>query len=162
MINSILYFSGENIADNGGLKAAYNAYIRSKSTSDVDRLALPGLNMTHSQLFFVSFAQVLLRFNDDDFLYFFFLLFSSLYHRYGVQRSPRRQQTFKSRKILIRRPSSVSSVHCLTWKNFQKFIIVRSDRPWIQKTNVKFGEWDRSESNHTCLSLYYHSASFTR
>ncbi|XP_055546148.1 endothelin-converting enzyme homolog isoform X1 [Wyeomyia smithii] len=51
---------GENIADNGGLKAAFHAYIRSEklSTSDTDTLPLPGLNMTHRQLFFVSFAQV--------------------------------------------------------------------------------------------------------
>lgn len=51
-------FSGENIADNGGLKAAFNAYIKSKNESDSDMLPLPGINMTHRQLFFVSFAQV--------------------------------------------------------------------------------------------------------
>lgn len=51
-------FSGENIADNGGLKAAFNAYIKSKNESEVDTLPLPGLAMTHRQLFFVSFAQV--------------------------------------------------------------------------------------------------------
>uniref|UniRef100_A0A1Q3G4E4 Putative m13 family peptidase n=4 Tax=Culex tarsalis TaxID=7177 RepID=A0A1Q3G4E4_CULTA len=51
---------GENIADNGGLKAAFHAYIRNEkfSTSPTDTLPLPGLNMTHRQLFFVSFAQV--------------------------------------------------------------------------------------------------------
>lgn len=51
---------GENIADNGGLKAAFHAYIKNEkySTSDTDTLPLPGLNMTHRQLFFVSFAQV--------------------------------------------------------------------------------------------------------
>lgn len=52
------YVSGENIADNGGLKAAFNAYIKSKNESDSDSLLLPGINMTHRQLFFVSFAQV--------------------------------------------------------------------------------------------------------
>lgn len=51
-------FQGENIADNGGLKAAFNAYIKSKNESEVDTLPLPGLGMTHRQLFFVSFAQV--------------------------------------------------------------------------------------------------------
>lgn len=54
----MFHISGENIADNGGLKAAYNAYIRTKSQSEVDILPLPGINMTHRQLFFVSFAQV--------------------------------------------------------------------------------------------------------
>ncbi|XP_037045655.1 neprilysin-3 isoform X2 [Bradysia coprophila] len=49
---------GENIADNGGLKAAFNAYIKSKNETDSDMLLLPGINMTHRQLFFVSFAQV--------------------------------------------------------------------------------------------------------
>lgn len=49
---------GENIADNGGLKAAYNAYIQSKNVDEVDVYPLPGINMTHRQLFFVSFAQV--------------------------------------------------------------------------------------------------------
>lgn len=49
---------GENIADNGGLKAAYNAYIRTKMFDEIDTYPLPGINMTHRQLFFVSFAQV--------------------------------------------------------------------------------------------------------
>lgn len=54
-----VYFSiGENIADNGGLKAAYNAYIKSKNVDEIDVYPLPGINMTHRQLFFVSFAQV--------------------------------------------------------------------------------------------------------
>lgn len=51
---------GENIADNGGLKAAFHAYINSKNLSSVDYLPLPGINMTHRQLFFVSFAQVII------------------------------------------------------------------------------------------------------
>uniref|UniRef100_A0A182MER4 Uncharacterized protein n=1 Tax=Anopheles culicifacies TaxID=139723 RepID=A0A182MER4_9DIPT len=51
---------GENIADNGGLKAAFHAYINNEKNSytDTDTLPLPGVNMTHRQLFFVSFAQV--------------------------------------------------------------------------------------------------------
>lgn len=49
---------GENIADNGGLKAAYHAYIHTKNNVERDKLLLPGINMTHRQLFFVSFAQV--------------------------------------------------------------------------------------------------------
>ncbi|XP_032581310.1 neprilysin-3 isoform X1 [Drosophila sechellia] len=57
---------GENIADNGGLKAAYHAYQRTKSDRDVDVLKLPGLNLTHSQLFFVSFAQVWCSSTTDE------------------------------------------------------------------------------------------------
>ncbi|XP_014208366.1 endothelin-converting enzyme homolog isoform X3 [Copidosoma floridanum] len=48
---------GENIADNGGLKAAYHAYLTTHKSYE-DTLALPGLNLTHRQLFFVNFAQV--------------------------------------------------------------------------------------------------------
>ncbi|EEB11803.1 endothelin-converting enzyme, putative [Pediculus humanus corporis] len=47
---------GENIADNGGLKAAYHAYL--KQEQNESDLPLPGLNLTHKQLFFLSFAQV--------------------------------------------------------------------------------------------------------
>lgn len=51
---------GENIADNGGLKAAYHAYLKvmQNSTDSIDFLPLPGVNLTHTQLFFISFAQV--------------------------------------------------------------------------------------------------------
>ena len=64
---------GENIADNGGLKAAYHAYTKwldeqnSKIINSPDpipkvdqtTLPLPGLqNFTHNQLFFLSFSQV--------------------------------------------------------------------------------------------------------
>nr|XP_061811873.1 endothelin-converting enzyme 2-like isoform X1 [Nerophis lumbriciformis] len=48
---------GENIADNGGLKAAYNAYqmwIRKNG----EEKRLPAVNLTNEQLFFVGFAQV--------------------------------------------------------------------------------------------------------
>lgn len=55
-------FIGENIADNVGLKIAYNAYIKSKSVDEVDVYPLP-INMTHGQLFFISFAQVNCRKN---------------------------------------------------------------------------------------------------
>ncbi|XP_068141142.1 neprilysin-3 isoform X1 [Drosophila tropicalis] len=57
---------GENIADNGGLKAAYHAYLRTKNEKEADILKLPGLNLTHSQLFFVSFAQVWCSSNTDE------------------------------------------------------------------------------------------------
>ncbi|XP_044741561.1 endothelin-converting enzyme homolog isoform X2 [Chrysoperla carnea] len=60
---------GENMADNGGLRAAYHAYLKweaeqlqknaTNGNSIVETmLPLPGLNLTHRQLFFVSFAQV--------------------------------------------------------------------------------------------------------
>lgn len=48
---------GENIADNGGLKAAYHAYLK-LSKDYPNELTLPGLNYTQNQLFFISFAQV--------------------------------------------------------------------------------------------------------
>ncbi|KAK4877932.1 hypothetical protein RN001_010438 [Aquatica leii] len=48
---------GENIADNGGLKAAFHAYLTVEKNQSVPP-ALPGLNLTHRQIFFVAFAQV--------------------------------------------------------------------------------------------------------
>ncbi|NWX94391.1 ECE2 enzyme, partial [Nothoprocta pentlandii] len=48
---------GENIADNGGLKAAYNAY-KSWLQRNGEEKRLPALGLTNHQLFFVGFAQV--------------------------------------------------------------------------------------------------------
>uniref|UniRef100_A0A8C5ARM3 Endothelin-converting enzyme 1 n=1 Tax=Gadus morhua TaxID=8049 RepID=A0A8C5ARM3_GADMO len=48
---------GENIADNGGLKAAYKAYLNWISKNG-EEATLPALGMTNHQLFFVGFAQV--------------------------------------------------------------------------------------------------------
>ncbi|XP_028391096.1 endothelin-converting enzyme 1-like [Dendronephthya gigantea] len=48
---------GENIADNGGLKLAFNAFKRDEKKNSKD-LKLPGLNLTNDQVFFLSFAQV--------------------------------------------------------------------------------------------------------
>jgi predicted metalloendopeptidase len=48
---------GENIADNGGLRAAYYAYEAWLDVNGQEK-ALPLLNLTNYQLFFVSFAQV--------------------------------------------------------------------------------------------------------
>ncbi|XP_058857815.1 endothelin-converting enzyme 1-like isoform X2 [Acipenser ruthenus] len=48
---------GENIADNGGLKAAYKAY-ESWTKKHGEEEELPSLGLTNQQLFFVGFAQV--------------------------------------------------------------------------------------------------------
>ncbi|XP_019712818.1 endothelin-converting enzyme 1 [Hippocampus comes] len=48
---------GENIADNGGLKAAYEAYVNWIERNG-EEATLPALGMTNHQLFFVGFAQV--------------------------------------------------------------------------------------------------------
>ncbi|XP_049590529.1 endothelin-converting enzyme 1 isoform X2 [Syngnathus scovelli] len=48
---------GENIADNGGLKAAYEAYVNWIRRNG-EEATLPALGMTNHQLFFVGFAQV--------------------------------------------------------------------------------------------------------
>uniref|UniRef100_A0A8V0ZHS1 Endothelin-converting enzyme 1 n=1 Tax=Gallus gallus TaxID=9031 RepID=A0A8V0ZHS1_CHICK len=48
---------GENIADNGGLKAAYRAY-QNWLRKNGEEETLPTLGLTNHQLFFVGFAQV--------------------------------------------------------------------------------------------------------
>ncbi|XP_013143777.1 PREDICTED: endothelin-converting enzyme 1-like isoform X1 [Papilio polytes] len=49
---------GENIADNGGVKQAFHAYLKWLKTHGSEDETLPGLNHTHTQLFFLNFAQV--------------------------------------------------------------------------------------------------------
>ncbi|XP_043918914.1 membrane metallo-endopeptidase-like 1 isoform X2 [Protopterus annectens] len=48
---------GENIADNGGVRQAYKAYMKWIEKEGTEP-KLPGLNLTHEQLFFLNFAQV--------------------------------------------------------------------------------------------------------
>ncbi|XP_005404215.1 PREDICTED: membrane metallo-endopeptidase-like 1 isoform X2 [Chinchilla lanigera] len=48
---------GENIADNGGVRQAYKAYVKWIAEGGKDQL-LPGLELTYEQLFFVNYAQV--------------------------------------------------------------------------------------------------------
>ena len=56
---------GENIADNGGLQTAYDAYKAWLKKQDFDQeQPLPGLKHSHDQLFFLSFAQVKSRYSE--------------------------------------------------------------------------------------------------
>ncbi|CAH1375017.1 hypothetical protein MTP99_016416 [Tenebrio molitor] len=48
---------GENIADNGGLKQSFRAY-RKWVSQHGEEPDLPGLNLTHDQLFFLNYAQI--------------------------------------------------------------------------------------------------------
>ncbi|XP_058795705.1 neprilysin-1-like isoform X2 [Phymastichus coffea] len=48
---------GENIADNGGLKQAFQAY-RKWVRVHGEEPVLPGVNLTHDQLFFLNYAQI--------------------------------------------------------------------------------------------------------
>ncbi|XP_036918026.1 membrane metallo-endopeptidase-like 1 [Sturnira hondurensis] len=48
---------GENIADNGGVRQAYKAYLKWRAEGGRDQ-HLPGLELTLDQIFFISYAQV--------------------------------------------------------------------------------------------------------
>ncbi|GFO40521.1 endothelin-converting enzyme 1, partial [Plakobranchus ocellatus] len=48
---------GENVADNGGLKQSYKAYRAMIKREGTEEQRLPGLDLNHNQIFFLSFAQ---------------------------------------------------------------------------------------------------------
>ncbi|XP_044919522.1 membrane metallo-endopeptidase-like 1 isoform X4 [Mustela putorius furo] len=48
---------GENIADNGGVRQAYKAYLKWMAEGGKDQ-QLPGLELSYAQLFFINYAQV--------------------------------------------------------------------------------------------------------
>jgi len=56
---------GENIADNGGLKAAFHGYFKDDHLKK--SLPIKDLNFTSSQLFFISYAQVWCNANTDEY-----------------------------------------------------------------------------------------------
>lgn len=49
---------GENIADNGGVKASFRAYKKYVKDHNIKTMTLPGLSYTSDQLFFVGFAHI--------------------------------------------------------------------------------------------------------
>jgi endothelin-converting enzyme len=55
-----LSFKGENLADNGGLRAAYSAFEKwlAENPEATDVGKLPGLPLSLRQLFFLGFGQV--------------------------------------------------------------------------------------------------------
>ena len=55
---NFLWIIDENVADNGGVKAAFNAFTEWRNSRKEDNSFLPGLNVTQSQLFFLSYANV--------------------------------------------------------------------------------------------------------
>ncbi|KAJ8021701.1 Membrane metallo-endopeptidase-like 1 [Holothuria leucospilota] len=59
---------GENIADNGGLNSAYEAYHTYLRRQGKPEKLLPGISLNHNQLFFVNFAQFWCSLYKDDFL----------------------------------------------------------------------------------------------
>ncbi|BFZ10851.1 hypothetical protein BsWGS_13890 [Bradybaena similaris] len=58
---------GENIADNGGIKQSFRAYRNLIKRQGSEEPRLPGLKLTHNQVFFLSFAQVWCAKYRDEF-----------------------------------------------------------------------------------------------
>ena len=56
---------GENIADNGGIKAAYHGYF--KEIHLKNQFPIKNLNFTSEQLFFISYAQVWCNGNTEEY-----------------------------------------------------------------------------------------------
>ncbi|XP_037777045.1 neprilysin-2-like [Penaeus monodon] len=48
---------GENIADNAGIKIAYQAY-KKWAEKNEEQVTVPYVNLTHDQLFFLNFGQI--------------------------------------------------------------------------------------------------------
>lgn len=65
---------GENIADNAGLKASYRAYQQWVEENGKEP-PLPGIQLTHNQLFFLGFAQVCAMISQNLCLLFIHILF---------------------------------------------------------------------------------------
>lgn len=78
--------TGENIADNGGLKASFHAYLDHSKDAPVN-FTLPGLKYNHRQLFFISFAQVSerLRQTNIHFKYNVFYVYNNLNCKFFIK-----------------------------------------------------------------------------
>ncbi|XP_033642179.1 neprilysin-4-like [Asterias rubens] len=57
---------GENIADNSGLMQAFRAYRRWVARNRAEEAPLPGINVTHNQLFFLNFGQIFCSIHRDQ------------------------------------------------------------------------------------------------
>lgn len=57
----------ENIADNAGIRVAYNAYLTKASGEGFVERGLPGLNFTAKQLFWISSASAFCQKINDKF-----------------------------------------------------------------------------------------------
>ncbi len=75
---------GENIADNGGLRAAYNAY-EDWLKKNGDEKPLATINLDIRQLFFISFAQVIFE-NTSNFDKLIISSFFIFIFRLGAQK----------------------------------------------------------------------------
>lgn len=89
-------------------------------TSDI--LQLPGLNMTHKQLFFVAFAQV----NTFYSIAWIFSIKLNFHLRFGALQLPMKRSIYKLKKIHTVRQTFVSLEHYQTFLNLPKNLIARS------------------------------------